>query len=131
VLIISGWEWASKSWRLKEDLMFFLREIAEETGMAIIVYSQSRTNPVAGRIDRGGIGKLATIALSIVRIEDDEESAEKPQEPVIISPKDEIEAERFAQLVAREINDLSTVRAESEPEEVLEEEYAEEELELA
>jgi len=123
VFIISGWEWSSKSWRLKEDLVFHLREIAEEEEIAIIIYSQARTSPTVGRFDRGGVGKLASIALSVVRIFDDEDDQEKPAEPVIISPQDEVEAEKFAQLLYNNINDLSGVRAGEEvlePEEKLE-----------
>lgn len=129
VLIICGWEWASKNSRLKQDLLFELRAFAEEMNMAIIVYSQASTDPVPGHIDRGGVGKIASIALSIVRIDEEDEVVEKAQEPIKISPEDEEKAQKFAQLVTKKINDLSRVRAgeEGEPdheqEEVQKEEY--------
>jgi hypothetical protein len=133
VVIINGWEWSSKNWKLKEDLLFHLREITEDENVAVIIYSQARTNPVRGRFDRGGIGKLAGIALSIVRIEEDEsEVLEEKKEPLIISPEDEIEAEKFAQLVANKFNELDTLHAEERlPERVEEEVPLEEEVEYA
>jgi hypothetical protein len=134
VLIVSGWEWSSKSWRLKEDLIFHLREIAEDEDVAIIVYSQARSNPEQGCFDRGGVGKLSAIAATIMRINDDPD--EEPMSEIVYMASDELEkyiqkprqiadkprtfldefVER-AQLTDREINELSGVRA---GEEVLE-----------
>src|SRR6185503_15654422 len=86
VLIVCGWEWACKNWYEKNRLIYFLREFAEESGMAIIIYSQATTDPVVGRIDRGGVGKLASIALSIVRLEEEETPEEQEEKVPTISP---------------------------------------------
>jgi hypothetical protein len=131
VLIISGWEWSSKSWRLKEDLIFHLREIAEEEDVAIIVYSQARTHPEQGCVDRGGVGKLSAIAATIMHIGNDPD--EEPMADVIYMAPGDLEkyiqkpkqiAERprtFAdeyvereQLTDIEIKGLSRVRAGTE-----------------
>lgn len=110
-VIISGWEWASDSWRKKERLFYFLRRIMEEHDIAVIIYSQASTHPVAGMHDRGGIGKLAMLAYTITDLKTIttlEEVSPKPP-PIVATPSQMREAERSAQLLANKINDLGAV----------------------
>jgi hypothetical protein len=55
VLIIMGWEWTASSYARKERLMYYLRELIGDKQMAVVVYSQARTRPTAGRPDRACI----------------------------------------------------------------------------
>ena len=105
VLIISGWEWTSSSWRRKERLIYLLRELAERKKVAILVYSQSRTEPTLGEYDRGGIGRLAMIAYAIERIAFSEQTKDisKPP-PLITTEMDREAAERSAQLLVSNIS---------------------------
>lgn len=147
VIIVCGWEWASKSWKLKEDLIFHLREIAESEEVAVIIYSQARTSPKLGHFDRGGIGKLATMALDINRIDYDEESPKIPA-PQIYKPETvadlirEAEANRAAlekekvvesgELSVNKNNELPMVQLIGLDDDTMEkEEELEEELEFA
>ncbi len=107
-IIISGWEWASSSWRRKERLLYLLRELIEKENIAVVVYSQSKTKPVAGEVDRGGIGKLAMLAVDIIRLETSntlEAESQRPQ-PLISSIAENTAAEESAQLLISKINDL-------------------------
>ncbi len=109
VIIIAGWEWTSNSYRRKEKLIYFLRELMAEKDVAVIVYSQAPTKPVIGKYDRGGVGKLAMLAISIINDETAEvlEKAEPKPPPLVYNGKEELEAmERSAQLLASKINDL-------------------------
>lgn len=113
VVIIAGWEWASSSWRRKEKLIFFLRELMAEQNVAVIIYSQAPTKPVIGKYDRGGVGKLAMLAIAIVR--DDmstelERSIVKPPPLVVHSAEELREAERSAQLLVNKINDFRDIK---------------------
>ncbi|HEY6171800.1 MAG TPA: hypothetical protein VIX80_06045, partial [Candidatus Kapabacteria bacterium] len=69
VVIIMGWEWTSSSWRKRERLFYFLRQLMEEHNVAVIVYSQARTEPTVGIYDRGGIGKLGMMCVAIIKDE--------------------------------------------------------------
>jgi hypothetical protein len=102
VVILCGWEWASSSWRRKERLLYYLREIMEEHGVAVIIYSTARTQPTVGRYDRGGLGKLAELALYITQVKTAEELKDKVKKPkpIVISNQAEVDAaERSAQLI--------------------------------
>jgi hypothetical protein len=100
VIIISGWEWTSSSWRRKERLLYLLREWTERKNVAIVIYSQSRTEPTAGIYDRGGIGKLAMIAFAIQRIDAVEQTRNIPKPPpLVFNEEDKAAAERGAQLL--------------------------------
>jgi hypothetical protein len=68
VVIISSWEWTSSNYGRQRSLRYFLREIMEEEDVAVIVYSQTATTPVAGRYDRGGTGRLAEMAVAVADI---------------------------------------------------------------
>lgn len=109
VIIIAGWEWASASWRRKEKLLFYLREIMAERDVAIIIYSQTATKPIVGKYNRGGVGKVAMLALAIVRDEmstELEKAVPKPPPLVINSAQEHKAAERSAQLLINKINEI-------------------------
>ena len=108
VVIISGWEWASSSWRRKERLLYRLRELMDDHDVALIVYSQNPVMPVAGMMTRGSIGKLSMLALAITSLTTSEAlEAVAPKPPPIVASIAELEeAERSAQLLANKINGL-------------------------
>ena len=108
VVIIMGWEWVSSSWRRRERLLYFLRELMEEHKVAVIVYSQARTEPTVGVYDRGGIGKLGMMCVAIIKdttTSELEKVAPRPA-PMVVTPKEWAEATRSAQLLASKINGL-------------------------
>ena len=115
-LIIAGWEWTSSSWRRKERLLFLLRELMEDYNLTIIIYSQATTNPVAGKSDRGGIGKLALLAIGIVRLEvsEDLENVRPKVLPLCAKESEWDAAGRSAQLL---INKIKGIRGEKGKEE--------------
>jgi hypothetical protein len=106
VVIICGWEWTSDCWRRKNKLIFFLRELMEQHDVAVIVYSQAMTNPVAGRYDRGGLGRLAQLAIVIIRLDPSGDPADVlPMPPMmVIDPEDWESAEKCAQLIASQLS---------------------------
>ena len=104
VIIISGWEWTSSSYRRKERLIFQLRQWAEQKKVAIIIYSQARTEPTLGEYDRGGIGKLAMIAYAIEKIDFAEQTRDIPKPPPLIhDEEDRAAADRSAQLIVEQL----------------------------
>lgn len=107
VLIIVGWEWSSNSYLRKDKLLFLLREILD-SGITIIVYSQTRTKPTPGRMDRAGIGKLGTLARSVTSIEAVEAShkAAPAETPVVASEEEMANVEKAIQLTINNINGL-------------------------
>lgn len=111
VVIISGWEWTSSSWRRRERLLYFLREIMAELGVAVIVYAQTTTNPTPGENDKGGIGKLASIAFAITDLRGAALSSEIAPSipPMVLSNQDWFEAERSARLLINKINGIETM----------------------
>ncbi len=114
VVIISGWEWTSSSYRRKERLLFYLREIMEEKNVAVIIYSLTTTKPVVGKVDRAGLGKLPTIAMAIVfdaMSETLESAAPKPPALVIPSVDFMRAAEEGAQLLVSKINNLQGIKS--------------------
>ena len=109
VIIIAGWEWTSSSWRRKERLFFYLRELMAEYNIAIVIYSHVFNSPVAGEIDRAGLGKLSLLAMFVVELgasEVLEEIIRKPPPIVINTVEEEREAERSARLLINKINGL-------------------------
>jgi hypothetical protein len=108
VVIIMGWEWTSSSWRKRERLYYFLRQLMEEHHVAVIVYSQARTEPTVGMYDRGGIGKLGMMCVAIIKdttSSELEKVAPRPA-PMVVTPKEWAEATRCAQLLVNKINGL-------------------------
>ena len=108
VVIIMGWEWTSSSWRKRERLYYYLRQLMEEHNVAVIVYSQARTEPTVGIYDRGGIGKLGMMCVAIIKDETStelEKVAPRPK-PMVVTPKEWAEAQRSAQLLVNKVNGL-------------------------
>ncbi|MDP4236205.1 MAG: hypothetical protein Q8919_07160 [Bacteroidota bacterium] len=107
VLILAGWEFASANIRRRNRLFFYLRELMAERDIAVIVYSQTMNNPVAGKM--GALGKLAAAAMEVVKIDSSKvlESAVKKL-PVIAwdSPDEMHTIEQGVQRLVRDINEL-------------------------
>ena len=116
VVIIMGWEWIASTYARKERLMYYLRELIGDKNIAVIVYSQARTKPVAGRPDRAGIGKLAMLAYGIVSIDSVRETAKVAPSPAPvvmtaeqiqeIEKAEVLEPEKMKQLVYNKNNEL-------------------------
>jgi hypothetical protein len=109
VVILAGWEWASNSWRKKNRLLYFLREIMEDYGVTVIVYASKFHSPVAGEIDRGGLGDLPFFAMFVIALSFTEQLEKNvPKPPVLyMRSNEEFEAmERSAQLLLNKVNDL-------------------------
>ena len=109
VVIIAGWEWTSSSWRRRQRLLFYLRELMEDRDVAIIIYSHTANAPVAGEIDHGGVGKLALLAMFVIELN----TVEELEKQVPIAPsvcyrtyEEYLEAERSAQVMLSKINGL-------------------------
>ncbi len=108
VVIIMGWEWASSTWRRRERLFYYLRELMENHNVAVIVYSQARTEPTVGVYDRGGIGKLGMMCVAITKdttTAEVEKVVPRPK-PIAMTAKDWAEATRSAQLLINKTNGL-------------------------
>src|ERR1043165_3961059 len=69
IVVITGWEWTSSSYRRKEQLLFGIRGLLDELDIALVVYSQSPSRIECGKYARGGVGKLAMIAYDVLDIE--------------------------------------------------------------
>jgi hypothetical protein len=119
VIVIAGWEWSSSSWRRRERLLYLLRELAAEQAVAFVIYAQTATNPVVGENDRGGIGKLASLAFAITDIRGAELAGAlvPPAPPLLMSVADWREAERSAQLLINKINGIETMPDDTSPQE--------------
>jgi hypothetical protein len=112
VVILAGWEWTSSSYRRKERLLYAIRKLMKEMDVAFIIYSQTVTTPDIGKYDRGGLGKLAMLAISIIRIDAAsvlETAAPKPP-PFVVTPEEWKKAEESAQLLKNKINDLQDIK---------------------
>jgi hypothetical protein len=107
-VILVGWEWASNTYRRKEKLMYFLRNICEDFNLSVLVYSQKPSNAVAGRFDRGGLGKLAIAAASVMKLKTVERSDVQKfhREAIIPDETDMQEAAECVQLSINKINNL-------------------------
>lgn len=117
LVIIMGWEWTSSSSRRKERLLFALREMVTNRHLAVIVYSQATTNPKAGKADRGGLGRLAQIAIAITKQNEIEKiESEIPQAPLKVTNVDDLKPEtrESARLSNNKINELQGKIAEPE-----------------
>ena len=80
----------------------------EEEEVAVILYTQTPTNAKAGTWEKGGLGKLASLVYKIVEAESKDEideSAPKPK-PIVASKSDMDSAERSAQVLIKQINEL-------------------------
>jgi hypothetical protein len=76
-VIINSWEFASSSYRYKEQLLFALHSLVCADEVTVFVYSQARSEVVPGEIHRAGLGRLTAFAIDVMRIPDEEEPYEK------------------------------------------------------
>lgn len=117
VVIIMGWEWTSNSSRRKERLLFALRDMVTKFNVAVLIYSQVTTEPEAGKADKGGLGRLSQIAVSIIKqstiAQHEAVIPAKPLEVIVpdLPAEESVVAEvaalsESAQLVDKEINEL-------------------------
>lgn len=108
MVIILGWEWTSSGSRRKERLLHFLRSLMEDYNIAVVVYSHCYNAPKPGHIDKGGVGKLALLAMFVAEItaSDELEKACPKPKPMSFSMKDVQDAEESARLLIRKINEL-------------------------
>ncbi len=88
-VIINSWEFASKDYRRKEELIFMILGWLQQHKVTIIVFSESvRQTPLSEKIQRGGgIGKLAAIAQDIKVL------TEPLPEPIVSHLFDDLEQE--------------------------------------
>ena len=100
-VIINSWEFAHQSYIYKERAIFALMGMVNKFEVAVLVYSQSKAIK-AGKIQRGGLGKLSALATEVIVLETEEKS-EQDQVPVM---KNKI-------LVDRKINELEYARSKS------------------
>ena len=108
-VVIVGWEWTSSSWRRKQRLLHYLREIMDMYSVVVVVYSHCYNSPKPGHVDKGGLGKLALLAMFVVGIEASEQLEKDCPKPPPLVYKDLAErqaAERSAQLLINKINGI-------------------------
>ncbi|MFI5264720.1 MAG: hypothetical protein ACHQM6_09415, partial [Candidatus Kapaibacterium sp.] len=91
-LVINSWEFASANSRYKEALLFALRGLASEMGMAIIIYSQmTAVEYRPGRIMRGSLGKLSAIAWNIFPVLEEIEPLAEEKSEKFITPSGKLD----------------------------------------
>ncbi|HYM21033.1 MAG TPA: hypothetical protein VEW28_08520 [Candidatus Kapabacteria bacterium] len=108
VVILAGWEFASGTRRRRNKLFFYLRELMAERDIAVIVYSQTMNNPVAGKM--GALGKLAAAAMEVVKIDSSKVLEAVVKKPPVIAweSADEMHTiEQGVQRLVRNINELA------------------------
>jgi hypothetical protein len=107
IVIITGWEWTSSNHRRKERLLHYLREIADRWEVPIVIYANNYQAPMAGRIDKGGLGKLSLAAAMVVEVKVLERLAVNvlPHQPARLIGKDD-EIGGSALLTVQKIKDL-------------------------
>ena len=99
-IIINNWEYAFKNYQNKEEAIFRLHEFLNKE-VSLLVYAQA--NPAkawAGKIMRGGLGKLSGLALSIIDLAKESENRGKQEEII----------HENVNLVASNINDLDSAQ---------------------
>jgi len=72
-VIINSWEFASSSYRYKEQLLFALHSLVCADEVTVFVYSQARSEVVPGEIHRAGLGRLTAFAVAVMHIPKEEE----------------------------------------------------------
>lgn len=100
-VIINSWEFAHRSYTYKEQAIFALMGMINSLGITVLVYSQAKPAE-AGKIQRGGLGKLSALANEIVTLEIEENSTEK-----------EILEVQIEKLSPKKINELDYAHSES------------------
>ena len=69
LMVLCGWEFVASDYRRRNRLIDFLRELMKQMGVAIVIYAHNARNPVAGRMDYGGIGKLSLLAIATQKLD--------------------------------------------------------------
>jgi hypothetical protein len=108
-IILCGWEFASTTRRRKERLISFLRYLMATYGISVIIYCHTAVAPIAGKVDRGGIGKLGLLAYAVCEIDSSEmlESIVKRPDPIILTKNEDAEATRSVNLLLNKINEIA------------------------
>ncbi len=109
VVVVVGWEWAADTYRRRQRLLRFFREIMEELEVAIVVYAHTNSEPVAGKLDHGGLGKLALLARYSGTVEAMEELSDvAPTAPPLVgrSEADLVNAEKSVDALVRNITGI-------------------------
>jgi len=108
-IILCGWEFASCTRRRKERLICYLRELMANDGVSVTIYCHTANAPVAGKLDKGGIGKLGLLAWQVCEINSSEllEPILKRPDPVIATPGEMREAEQSVQMLLNKVNELA------------------------
>ncbi|HET9135821.1 MAG TPA: hypothetical protein VFO76_04225 [Candidatus Kapabacteria bacterium] len=71
VIIINSWEFAAKDCRHRERLLFMINEWVTVRGISVIIYAEDNNRTCrAGKLQRGGFGKLMGLADMIVSLSD-------------------------------------------------------------
>ena len=79
-MIIKNWEYAFKNYQNKEEAIFRLHEFLNKE-VSLLVYAQANPDKTkAGKIMRGGLGKLSGLALSIFDLAKEREKEEQEAE---------------------------------------------------
>ena len=112
-VIINSWEFAHQSYLYKERAIFELMGLINRLEVSVLVYSQSKFIQ-AGKIQRGGLGKLSALASEVIKLENEEvdrrflsDTGKTPQTDKNVRPTTK-------KLVERKINDLDSAHSESE-----------------
>lgn len=113
IVVITGWEWTSSSYRRKEQLLFGIRGLLDELDIALVVYSQSPNRIECGKYARGGVGKLAMIAYDVLDIEAVKGLSQEETDlgEFVPAPKPQPVFAGGEQLPTRKINELQTIFA--------------------
>jgi hypothetical protein len=95
VLFINAWEFASKGYRQREELLYFLNTLRTDYNVTIFIYCHSdgeEARPGVQHYRRRGLGKLAVFA-----------------DKIYLLPKPEVEAEEATELSAVEAVPVETL----------------------
>lgn len=101
-VIINSWEFAHKNYSAKERALFDLMELVNSTGVTVLVYSQAKLAE-AGKIQRGGLGKLSGFADEVISLNETSHQTRTPNPDT-----------RSEKLDALKINNLEYARSNSE-----------------
>lgn len=78
-VILNSWEFASSSYRYKEQLLFALHSLVCADDITVFLYSQAKAGSiVAGEIHRSGLGRLAAFAVGVMEFPEEKERFEEP-----------------------------------------------------
>jgi hypothetical protein len=108
-IIINSWEYGHKNYKSKEEIIFKLMPLMN-AGVSLLIYSQANPETAfAGKIQRGGLGKLSGLADQIFKFKEPEEEAQKP---ALTATKNTEAPKKNEKLDARKINELEYARSE-------------------